>query len=518
MLPSFKPEPYVDFSLPENQKKMKEALSKVRAELGKEYPLIIGGEEVKSDNTFNSINPSNPDEIIGICQKASPEQAKRAVDLAYKRFDTWRFMPIEERGAILLRAAQLAKQRFFELSAWQVLEVGKNFIEAYADLAEMIDFFEFYGREIIRYGRRDDLTPYPNELNTIDYIPIGPIVVIPPWNFPMAITGGMASAAIVTGNTVILKPSSDAPICAWQISKLLWEAGAPKDVLTYLSGPGAIAGVHLVEHPKTRMIAFTGSKEVGLDIVERAAKTAPGQIWIKRVIAEMGGKDFLLVDETADIEDVAKGIVSSAFSFQGQKCSAGSRAIIVDEVYDRIVGRIVELTKSLNIGTPEDWKNYSGPVINQKAEKNILAYIEIGKGEGKLLLGGNKVDGLPGYFIEPTIFGDIEPGARIEQEEIFGPVLSVIRVRDWEEGIKVANDTIYGLTGSYYSNNRARIARAKRELHVGNLYINRKSTGALVDIHPFGGFNMSGTDSKAGGRDYLLLFLQAKLISERLDY
>ena len=518
MLPPFSPQKYVDFSIPENRKKMEDALAKVKSELGREYDLIIGGESVKSDATFKSVNPSEPSQVIGVFQKATPELAKKAIDLAHERFDSWRWMPVQERSSILLRAAALARKRMFELAAWQILEVGKNWLEAIADVAEMIDMFEFYAREMIRYNQRDDLTHLPGEFNQIKYIPLGVCVVIPPWNFPMAILGGMTSAALVAGNTVVLKPSSDSPACGWQVANLLYEAGLPKDVLNFVTGSGAVAGVHMVEHPKTRLIAFTGSMQVGLDIVERAAKTMPGQIWIKRVIAEMGGKDFVMVDETADLDAAATGIVVSAFGFQGQKCSAGSRAIIFDSVYDEVIERVVEQTKKITIGPVEKYENWLGPVINERAEKNILGYIEIGKSEGKLLTGGNKVSDLPGYFIEPTVFGDVKPGARIEQEEIFGPVLTVVRVKDLDEGIKVANGTVYGLTGSYYSRDRSRIHRAKRELHVGNLYINRKSTGAIVDVHPFGGFNMSGTDSKAGGRDYLLLFTQAKSISEKLDY
>ncbi len=518
MLPPFSPQSYVDFSVAENRKKMEEAIARVRSQFGREYDLLIGGKALKSQEKFQSINPSDPSEVVGVFQKASPDQARQAVDEAAKVFEDWRWMPVEERSTILLRAAELARRRMFELAAWMVLEVGKNWLEAIADVAEAIDFMEFYAREMIRYNRRDDLTPLAGEFNTIKYIPLGVAVVIPPWNFPMAILTGMTTAALVSGNTVVLKPSSDSPAIAWQVVQLLYEAGLPEGVLNFVTGSGAIAGVHLVEHPKTRIIAFTGSMQVGLEIVERAAKTVPGQVWIKRVIAEMGGKDFVMVDETADLEAAANGIITSAFGYQGQKCSAGSRAIIFDSIYDKLVDMIVERAKGIKIGPVEKYENWLGPVINERAEQSILSYIEIGKGEGKLLCGGNKVADLPGYFIEPTIFGDVPPGARIEQEEIFGPVLSVIRVKDIDEGIKVANDTIYGLTGSYYSRDRKRIHRAKKELFVGNLYINRKSTGAIVDVHPFGGFNMSGTDSKAGGRDYLLLFTQAKSISEKLDY
>jgi 1-pyrroline-5-carboxylate dehydrogenase len=325
----------------------------------------------------------------------------------------------------------------------------------------------------------------------------------------------MTAGAIVAGNTVVLKPSSDAPAIAHAFMKILEESGVPPGVVNLVTGPGAAVGDPLVDHPKTRFIAFTGSKEVGLRINERAARAHAGQIWIKRVVAEMGGKDAILVADDADVETAASGIVASAFGYSGQKCSACSRAIVDEKVYDAVLERVVAKTRALAVGQPVKAATAVGPVINAAAQKKILDYIGVGKGEGRLLAGG-EAGPAEGFFVQPTVIADVPPGGRIAQEEIFGPVLAVIKVRDFEQGLRVANDTEYGLTGSVYTRSPRRVAEAKRRFHVGNLYVNRKCTGALVGVHPFGGFNMSGTDSKAGGRDYLLLFTQAKLMSERL--
>lgn len=506
---------YFDFSDPEILNKQKNAIKKVKEMLGKEYPNIVGGKEVYTEKKTKSINPGNPKELVGIFQKAGQKEAEEAIQTAYKAFDEWKNVPAKERANYLFKAAKEIQKRRFEINAWMILEVGKNFAEADADTCEAIDFLEFYGREMLRYSQKQPLTPYPGEKNEYFYIPLGVGLCIPPWNFPFAIMVGITSAAIVTGNTVILKPSSDSPMMAWLFADIMRKVGLPDGVLNYLVASGAEAGDYMVQHPKIRFISFTGSMEVGLRINELAAKLSPGQIWIKRVIAEMGGKDTIIVDSEADIASAVQGVVVSAFGFQGQKCSACSRVVVDKAVYKEFIEKLKRAVDNLEIGLPED--NFIvGPVINASSEEKILEYIDIGKKEGKLLCGGHKVSGIRGYYIEPTVFVDIKPDARLAQEEIFGPVLAVIKAKDYNDALRIANNTIYGLTGAVYSKNREKLERAKIEFHVGNLYLNRKCTGAIVDVHPFGGFNMSGTDSKAGSRDYLLLFLQGKSVSEKI--
>jgi 1-pyrroline-5-carboxylate dehydrogenase len=509
----FQSEPLTDFGVPENVQAFEKALDGVRARLGEKHPLIMGGEEVWTEETFSSSYPAHPDQTVGVFSRGTNALAERAIDAAGRAFERWSRTPSTERAAVLLKAAEIMRARKHELSSWMVYEVGKNWVEADADTVEAIDFLEYYARQALEL-ELVEVEQAPGERDTLRYIPLGVGAVIPPWNFPLAITVGMSSAAIVAGNTIVLKPASVAPKVAWEYFDVLREAGLPDGVCNYLSGPGGVVGEYLVEHPRTRFIAFTGSKEVGLRIHERAAKTQPGQVWIKRTILEMGGKDAVVVDETADLDAAAKGIVVSAFGYQGQKCSAGSRAIIVDEVYDSVLEKVVEQARDLLvIGDPDRLEHYSGPVVSASQFEKVLDYIEVGKGEARLVHGGRDLD-REGYFIEPTIFADVAADARIAQEEIFGPVLAVIRAKDWKHAIEIANGTEFGLTGAYYSSDAERIAHAKQEFHVGNLYINRKCTGALVGIHPFGGFNMSGTDSKAGGPDYLLLFTQAKSIGE----
>jgi 1-pyrroline-5-carboxylate dehydrogenase len=395
-------------------------------------------------------------------------------------------------------------------------EVAKTWPEADGDTAEAIDFCEFYGREMLRYADDQPIVKLQGENNRLEYVPLGVVAVIPPWNFPLAIMAGMTAAAFVTGNTVVLKPSSDAPTIAYKFFEILEAAGLPAGVVNFMTGSGAEVGDVVVDHPKTRLIAFTGSKEIGLRINERGAKVNNGQIWIKRIIAEMGGKDAIIVADDANLDDAATGVVQSAFGFQGQKCSACSRAIIDARVYDQMLDKIVAETEKLQLGDPNDSGTTMSAVINEKAFKTINSYIEKGKSEGGRVLVGGGSDGEQGFFIEPTVIADVKPGATIEQEEIFGPVLAVIKANDYDEALRIANDTQYGLTGAVYSADEEKLDRARREFHVGNLYLNRKCTGALVGVHPFGGFNMSGTDSKAGGRDYLLLFMQAKVSAEKV--
>jgi 1-pyrroline-5-carboxylate dehydrogenase len=398
-----------------------------------------------------------------------------------------------------------------------VFEVGKSWVEADADVAETIDFAEFYGREMLRYSGEHPLTPMAGEQNEMFYIPLGVGLIIPPWNFPLAILGGMTMASIVTGNTVVLKPSSDSPIIAARFMEILEEASVPPGVVNFVPGSGGKIGDYLVGNPRTRFIAFTGSKEVGLHINELAAKTAEGQLWIKRVVAEMGGKDTIVVDETADLDSAVDGVVAAAFGFSGQKCSACSRVVVVDKVYEEVVGRVADRAAKIKVGPTKEQENWMGPVSSKSAYGSILNYIDIGKGEGKLMAGGGPLEEKQGgWFVKPTVIGEVDPMARVSQEEIFGPVLAAFRARDFESALEIANNTQFGLTGALYSRERARLEKARRDFHVGNLYLNRKCTGAYVDVHPFGGFNMSGTDSKAGGRDYLLLFQQAKTVSEKL--
>ncbi len=513
MLPDFKNEPIIDFSCPEDKKAMEAAIAKVNSELGKEYPLIIGGEKITTDDKFTSINPAKTDEVIGVFSKCDRKLADKAMHAALDAYESWSRVHPHERARYLLGAAQKMRERRFEFCAWMVVEESKSWIEAYGDTAEAIDFLEFYAREMMRLADPQPLTSFNGFETNLYYIPLGVGAVIPPWNFPNAIMAGMTSASIVTGNTVLLKPASTAPAIAYKFVEIMEELMLPPGVLNFVPGSGAEIGDYIVDHPKTRFIAFTGSMEIGLRIIERAAKPSEGQLWIKRVIAEMGGKDFVLADETVDTDMVAQAIVTSAFGFQGQKCSAGSRAIIVESVYDEIAGKVVELTKKLKMGDPRDFTNYNGAVIDKGAYDKILSYIDIGKEEGELLVGG-KAGSNEGYFIENTVFGNVDGNARIAQEEIFGPVVALIPVKDFNEGLKVANSTLFGLTGAVISRDRSRLEHARWHAHVGNLYFNRKCTGALVGAEPFGGFNMSGTDSKAGGRDYLLLLTQAKLVSE----
>lgn len=519
MLPEYRNEPLTDFSVPQNVAAFQAALDKVKAQIGRRYPLVIGSQRIDLADTFASLNPSRPKEVLGYFANGGSEHADMAIEAATIAFKQWQYTPVENRARYLLRAAAEMRRRKHEFSAVMVLEVGKSWAEADADTAEAIDFMEYYARHALRIADSSALlTPYPPEQLQLQYIPLGVGAIIPPWNFPNAILTGMTAAAIVTGNAVVLKPAEQSPWIGWMVAELFWNLGLPNGVLNFLTGPGHIVGARMVEHPKTRFIAFTGSREVGVGIYEKAAIVHPGQIWLKRPILEMGGKDAVIVDETADLDSAAAGIVTSAFGFQGQKCSAGSRAIIVNAVYDSVVEKVIAEAKAISIGAPDSGPHISlGPVVDDEAFQKIMNYIKIGTDEGKLLLGGKTVEnGDDGYFIEPTIFGDVPPTARIAQEEIFGPVLACIRAKDYDDALRIANSTEYGLTGAVYSNDRERLERARREFHVGNLYFNRKCTGALVGVHPFGGFNMSGTDSKAGGPDYLLLFTQAKSIAERL--
>ena len=509
-------EPFIDFKAPENIRKMQAALGLVAGQLGREYDLIIGGQRLKTEDKIRSLNPARPAQVVGIHQKAEAVHTEKAMQAALQAFESWSRVSVESRVSLLLGAAEIIRRRKFEFYAWLTYEVGKNWAEADADVGETIDFLEFYAREALRLAATTTPIQYPGERNALHYIPLGVGAVIPPWNFPFAIMAGMTAASIITGNTVILKPSSDAPTIAAKFVEVLEEAGMPVGVVNFCPGSGVPFGNAIVEHPKTRFIAFTGSKAVGLEIHERAARTRPGQIWIKRTILEMGGKDSILVCADADLDAAVEGVVASAFGFSGQKCSACSRAIVEAPIYDVFVERLRERIAKLTVGDPAANHNL-GPVINKAALNSILAIIETGKKEGRLIAGGHApATAEGGYYLEPTVFADVAPNAVLAQEEIFGPVLALIKVGSFEEGLLVANNTEYGLTGSVYTTDREKMNRACREFHVGNLYFNRKCTGAMVGAHPFGGFNMSGTDSKAGGPDYLTLFTQAKSVAEKL--
>lgn len=512
MIP-YKHEPFTDFTQEENRQAFLDALKQVEGYLGQDYPLIIGGERVTTEEKIVSSNPANKEEIIGRVSKASRDLAEKAMDSADETFQTWRKVKPEFRADVLFKAAAIIRRRKHEFSALLTKEAGKPWNEADADTAEAIDFLEYYGRQMLKLKNGMPVESRPGEYNRFDYIPLGVGVVISPWNFAFAIMAGTTAAALVTGNTVLLKPASTTPIVAYKFIEVLEEAGMPAGVVNYIPGSGAEVGDYLVDHPRTRFISFTGSREVGSRIFERAAIVNEGQIWLKRVIAEMGGKDTIIVDNDADLELAAQSIVKSAFGFSGQKCSACSRAMIHEDVYDQVAARVEELTKALTYGDPVDQNNYAGPVIDQAAYNKIMEYIEIGKGEGKLLAGGVGDDS-KGYFVAPTVFGDVSPTARISQEEIFGPVVALSKASSFTEAIEFANDTDYGLTGAVITNNRAHIEQAREDFHVGNLYFNRGCTGAIVGYQPFGGFNMSGTDSKAGGPDYLQLHMQGKTTSE----
>jgi 1-pyrroline-5-carboxylate dehydrogenase len=514
-LPEFRNEPYTDFTQPENRQRMEQALAKVRAQLGREYEILIGGERIRTADKLKSVNPARPNEVVGIHQKATADLANHAIETAHRNFVGWSRTPAAERVKALLKTAALIRERKYEFDAWLVFEAGKTWPEAEAEVAEAIDFCEYYAREMARLSGPQMVVQLPGEHDEMRYFPLGVGLVIPPWNFPLAILCGMTCAALVTGNTVVIKPSSETPTVAAVFAETLLEAGFPANSFCFLTGSGGAIGDLLVSHPKTRFLSFTGSRDVGLRINELAAKPQKGQIWIKRVVVEMGGKDAIIVDSDSNLDAAVEGVAVSAFGYQGQKCSACSRAIVHEKVYDRFIEKLKERTEKITIGEPDNPSHYMGPVISEGAQKSIRQYIETGKNEGRIVTGGGPVD-RAGFFVAPTVIADVDSKARVFQEEIFGPVLAVAKARDFDHALEMANDSQYGLTGAIYSNNAAHVARAREEFFVGNLYVNRKCTGAMVGAHPFGGFNMSGTDSKAGGPDYLLLFLQAKSIAEKV--
>ncbi|MBV9502859.1 MAG: L-glutamate gamma-semialdehyde dehydrogenase [Acidobacteriaceae bacterium] len=515
-LTEFANEPYTDFTQPDKADAMRAALAKVRSEFGREYDLLIAGDRRKSKAKLESLNPSKPSEIVGIHQKGSEQDAKDAIEAASAYFPIWAETPMAQRAEYLVRIAEVIRRRKYEFDAWLVYEAGKTWAEAEADVSEAIDFCEYYARQALKLAKPDPLVQLSGERDELTYLPLGVGVIIPPWNFPLAILVGMTTAALVTGNTVVIKPSSDTPTIAAKFAEAMLEAGVPAQSFSLLIGSGAAIGDVLVSHSKTRFVSFTGSRDVGLHINELAAKTPKGQRWIKRVVAEMGGKDAIVVDRECDLDQAVLGVLYSAFGYQGQKCSACSRAIVDETVYDEFLDKLKSKVETLTIGPSDKFQNYMGPVINKRAMDSILKYIEVGKGEGRLIAGG-EVAGGDGYFVKPTVIADIDSKDRIFQEEIFGPVLAVTKAKDFDHALELANDSEYGLTGAVFTTNKAKADKAKRQFFVGNLYINRKCTGAMVGAHPFGGFNMSGTDSKAGGPDYLLQFVQGKAIAEKIS-
>ncbi|MGX6444639.1 L-glutamate gamma-semialdehyde dehydrogenase [Neobacillus sp. K501] len=513
MVQPYKHEPFTDFTIEENRQGFLSGLKTVESYLGQVYPLVIGGEKITTEDKIVSYNPANKEEVIGSVSKANQELAEKAMQAAVEAFKTWKKVKPEFRADVLFKAATIIRRRKHEFSALLTKEAGKPWKEADADTAEAIDFLEYYGRQMLAIKDGVPVNSRPNEFNRYNYIPLGVGIIISPWNFPLAIMAGTTVAAIVAGNTVLLKPASTTPIVAAKFVEVMEEAGLPKGVLNFVPGSGAEVGDYLVDHKDTRFISFTGSRDVGLRIFERSSKVNPGQVWMKRLIAEMGGKDTIVVDSEADLELAAQSIVAGAFGFSGQKCSACSRAVIVEDVYDTVLNRVVELTNQLTLGNPEEQGTFMGPVIDNSAFKKIMEYVEIGKQEGKLMAGGEGDDS-KGYFIKPTVIADLAPDARLMQEEIFGPVVGFTKATDFTEALEIANNTEYGLTGAVITKNREKIEQAREDFHVGNLYFNRSCTGAIVGYQPFGGFNMSGTDSKAGGPDYLLLHMQAKTTSE----
>ncbi|MDD3207554.1 MAG: L-glutamate gamma-semialdehyde dehydrogenase [Bacilli bacterium] len=513
----YKSEPLSDFQDALILAKYQEALLKIRKRFGKIYPLRLGDRKIKTKHVLDSLNPNIKSEVIGRVYMAGIPEADIALGYAKEAFKTWSLTPAIERSRILRKAAKIMKREKFDLAALMTLEVGKSYAEADADVAEAIDFLNYYALQILDVEKKWQLvfSHKGREINEFKYIPLGVGAIISPWNFPLAILTGMTAAAIVCGNTVVVKPAATTPIIAHYFYRIMEKAGLPYGVINLIPGSGSVVGKYFVEHKNIAFINFTGSREVGLDIVERAAKTDPNRLVIKRVMAEMGGKDAMIVSRHYDIKKAATLVMQSAFGFSGQKCSAASRAIIDRAIYQPFLEELKRQISNLNVGNTEKAGVYMGAVNDAGGFKKICDYIEIGKSEGELLVGGQYDDSI-GYYIQPTVFYDLKPSDRLMQEEIFGPVLAVTPYDTIEQAIQIANDTDYGLTGGFLSNDKNEIEYVKKNFFVGNLYINRKCTGAVVGYQPFGGFKMSGTDAKAGGPDHLLLFMQGQTITEAL--
>ena len=511
-LKPFSNEAMVDFTRADHRAEFPKQIAEVRKQLGRSYPLSINGRELVTPDTIASLNPSNPSEVVGVVCQAGIKEVAQAIAAAKGAFPAWRDTAPAARAEYLVKAAAAARRRIFELSAWQVLEIGKQWDQAYADVTEAIDFLEYYAREMIKMGQPRRIGTAPGELNHYLYEPKGVAAVIAPWNFPLAIGLGMASAAIVSGNCVVFKPSGLTSVIGWLMVELFREAGLPAGVFNYTPGRGSVMGDFLVDSPEVSLIAFTGSMEIGLRIIERAAKVHPGQANVKKVVCEMGGKNAIIIDDDADLDEAVPHVLYSAFAFQGQKCSACSRVIVLDAVYEKFVERLVAMARATKVGPSEDPAHYMGAVADESAMRSILDYAAIGKKEGELLYESPVPVG--GYFVPMTIIGGIRPEHRIAQEEIFGPVLALMRARDFDQAIDWANSTRFALTGGVFSRSPEHLQRARREFRVGNLYLNRNNTGALVGRQPFGGSRMSGVGTKAGGPDYLLHFMDPRVVTE----
>ncbi|EYB67630.1 1-pyrroline-5-carboxylate dehydrogenase [Deinococcus phoenicis] len=513
----FEHEPYFNFGLDAVAGRQRDAYRMVREKyLGRAFPMYLGGKAVEGTATFEVHNPADTREVVWRFPKATPEQLEEAIGGAKAAFEEWRFSDPMQRATIFKRAADLLRARRLEFNAVMGLENGKNWAEADGEIAECVDHFEVFAREALKWAQGKPVYPMPDEHVTMVYEPIGVVAVISPWNFPAAIPLGMALGAIAAGNTVVWKPASETPLSSLLLVELLYEAGLPRNVIQFVTGTDDVLGDPLVDHRDIRMIAFTGSKEIGCRIMERAAKVQPGQKWLKRVMAEMGGKDPTVVCADADLDDAARGIVQAAFGYAGQKCSACSRVIAEASVYDELLDRVVTLARELKVGSPEE-NAPLGPVIHEGSAARIMDYVEKGKGTARLVLGGERAGSgeREGGYIAPTIFADVDPRDPLFQEEIFGPVLSFTKARDWRHAIDLANDSEYGLTAAFYSRDPQKINEARRLIHAGNLYVNRKCTGALSGTHAFGGYGMSGTNAKVGGPDYLFWFLQTKTVAQK---
>lgn len=505
-------EPLLDFAVKADREKMLRALAEMKASLPVNVPVVINNKEVRTDKNFDRVNPSESSQVIGKINMASVEHAEQAMQAAQAAYKTWKNVPCEQRAALVDKLADLMVRDKFKLIATQVMEVGKPWAEADGDVAEAIDFCRYYARDMRHLQKPLRVGGLPGELSHYIYKSRGVTAVIAPWNFPLAILAGMVTAAAVTGNTVVMKPAEQSSVVAYGLMKLVQEAGFPAGVINFLPGFGEEVGEHIVNHKFTTTIAFTGSKAVGLHILNRASHVQPGQTHVKRCIIEMGGKNAVIIDNDADLDEAVDGVLYSAFGFSGQKCSAASRVIVLDEVYDRFTDRLVEAAKSISVLAAENPKAYMGPVVDQEAYERIMSTIAENEKTQKLLFKGQAPTN--GFFVPPTIFGDVAGDSKLAQNEIFGPVVAVIRAKNLDQALEIANSTEYALTGGVFSRSPANIARVKEEFEVGNLYINRGITGAMVDRHPFGGFKMSGIGSKTGGPDYLKQYMEPAAVTE----